>query len=187
MKRVLTVSAIMLLVAAVALPGIANAQDNAWHQKDMVLSAGVGFGMYGLYGSSSLPPIFVAFETGVADKITLGGIVAYSGSSEDFFWAKYKYTYIVIAARGAYHFLEHNPKFDAYAGAGLGYDIVSNSVTANPGYANYLGFNYSVGASYFFFDVFLGGRYYFSPKWALLGEVGYGVGFARIGVSYKLN
>jgi hypothetical protein len=188
MKRALTISAIVLLVTAFALPGVARAQDNAWHQKDMVLSAGVGFGMYGLYGSSTLPPIFVAFETGVAEKITLGGLVAYSGSSDDFGYGKWKYTYIVIAARGAYHFLEHQPKFDAYAGAGLGYDIVSASVTWNvPGYEQTFGRFYSASASYFFFDVFLGGRYYFSPKWALMGEVGYGVGFARIGVSYKLN
>jgi hypothetical protein len=188
MKQILSISAVVLLVAMVALPGVASAQDNAWHQKDMNLSAGVGFGMYGLYGSSTLPPIFVSFETGVAEKITLGGIVAYSGSSDDFGYGKWKYTYIVIGARGAYHFLEHNPKFDAYAGAGLGYDIVSASVTWNNGaYQSLYGNFYSASASYFFFDVFVGGRWYFSPKWALQGEVGYGVGFARIGVSYKLN
>ena len=188
MKRFLTISAVVLLAAMAAMPGVASAQDNAFHQKDMVLSAGVGFGMYGLYGSSTLPPIFVAFETGVAEKITLGGIVAYSGSSDDFGYGKWKYTYIVISARGAYHFLEHNPKFDAYAGAGLGYDIVSASVTWNdPTFQNQFANRYSASASYFFFDVFLGGRYYISPKFALMGEVGYGVGFVRVGVSYKLN
>ncbi len=188
MKQILSISAILLLVAMIALPGVASAQDNAWHQKDMVLSAGVGFGMYGLYGSSTLPPIFVAFETGVAEKITLGGIVAYSGSSDDFGYGKWKYTYIVISARGAYHFLEHNPKFDAYAGAGLGYDIVSASVTwNNSNYQSLYGNYYAASASYFFFDVFVGGRYYISPKFALMGELGYGVGFVRVGVSYKLN
>jgi hypothetical protein len=188
MKQILTICAIVLLVAAVALPSVASAQDNAWHQKDLVLSGGVGFGMYGLYGTSSLPPIFVAFETGVAEKITLGGIVAYSGSTNDFVYGSYKYTYIVISARGAYHFLEHNPKFDAYAGAGLGYSIVSASATWKDAQDQALFGNiYSASASYFFFDVFLGGRYYFSPKFAVLGEVGYGVGFLRVGLSYKLN
>jgi hypothetical protein len=186
MKRILTISAIVLLVAAVALPGVASAQDNAWHQKDMVLSAGMGFGMYGLYGSSSLPPIFVSFETGVAEKITVGGIVAYAGSSEDFTYGSWKYTYIIISARGAYHFLEHNPRWDVYAGLGPEYVIVSNSVTyTNSFYQQYGG--YSASGSYFFLDFFGGARYYVSPKFAVMGEVGYGVGFLRVGVSYKLN
>jgi hypothetical protein len=178
----------MLLVAMIAMPGVASAQDNAWHQKDMVLSAGLGIGLSGLYGTSSLPPIFVAFETGVAEKITLGGLVAYAGSSDDFGYGKWSYNYIVIEARGAYHFLDHNPKIDAYGGVGLGYNIVSSSVTwQTPGYENLFGGRYSASASYMLFDVFVGGRYYFSPKFAVQGELGYGVGFVRIGVAYKLN
>jgi hypothetical protein len=188
MKRVLTISAVVLLVAMVALPGVASAQDNAWHQKDMVLSAGVGIGLSGLYGSSSTPPIFAAFETGVAEKITLGGLVAYAGSSNDFGYGKWSYTYIIIEARGAYHFLDHNPKFDAYGGLGLGYNIVSSSVTwQNSQFQNLYGGVYSASASYMIFDIFAGARYYFSPKFAVQGEVGYGVGFVRIGVAYKLN
>ena len=186
MKQILAIAVLVVLVAALVNP-TAQAQ-NAFNQKDMVLSAGLGLGLYGLYGSSSLPPIFVAFETGVADKITVGGIVAYAGSSEDFSYGSWKYSYIVIAARGAYHFLENNKKFDAYAGAGLGYDIVSASTTwRSPADQQLYGNFYSASASYFFFDVFLGGRYYFSPKFAAMGEVGYGVGFLRLGLSYKLN
>lgn len=188
MKRVFTISAIIVLAAALMLPGVANAQDNAWHQKDMVLSAGVGIGMEGLYGTSTVPPIFVAFETGIAEKITLGGIVAYSGSSDDFGYGKWSYTYIVIEARGAYHFLEHNPRWDVYAGVGLGYNIVSSSVTwNNSSYQSLFGNTYSASASYMLFDIFGGARYYFTPKFAVMGEVGYGIGFLRLGVSYKLN
>lgn len=188
MNRILTLLAIVLLVTAVALPGTANAQDNAWHQKDMVLSAGVGIGLSGLYGTSSTPPIFAAFETGVAEKITVGGLLAYSGSSEDFGFGTWKYTYIVIEARGAYHFLDHNPKIDAYGGVGLGYNIVSASESwTDPTYQNLYGGRYSASASYMLFDIFAGGRYYFSPKFAVMAEVGYGVGFFRAGLSYKLN
>lgn len=183
MKRILAIAVLVVLVAVLVNP-TAQAQ-NAFNKKDMVLSAGLGIGLYGLYGTSSLPPIFVAFETGVADKITAGGIVAYAGSSEDFFDGKWSYNYIVISARGSYHFLENNKNIDAYAGAGLGYTIVSSSVTyTNP---NIQHFGFSASGSYFFFDVHLGARYYFTPKFAAMGEVGYGVGFLRLGVSYKLN
>ena len=187
MKHVLTISAIVLLVAALGLPCIANAQDNAWHQKDMVISAGVGFGMSGLYGTSSLPTIFGAFETGVAPKITIGGIVAYSTSSDDFGYGKWTYSYVVIEARGAYHFLEHNPKWDVYAGAGVGYNIVSSSVTWNdPTYGSLFGGRYAASASYLLFDIFGGARYWFSPKFAAMGEIGYGIGIIRVGLCYKL-
>lgn len=176
-------AALMLILIVLAAVAPASAQ-NAFNRKDMVLSAGLGLGMYGVYGSSTFPPIFVAFETGVAEKITVGGIVAYSGSSDDFGLGKWKFTYIVISGRGAYHFLEKNKDFDAYAGLGLGYSIVSSSVDyVNPANKGF----FSAGGSYFFFDIFGGGRYYFSPKWAAMAEVGYGVGFLRIGISYKLN
>ena len=62
MKRIFTISAVLLLAAAFVLPSVASAQDNAWHQKDMVISSGVGIGLAGLYGTSSTPPIFAAFE-----------------------------------------------------------------------------------------------------------------------------
>ena len=181
MKKICVALLILLVASAALMP--AQAQ-NAFNRKDMVLSAGLGLGMYGLYGSSSLPPIFVAFETGVADKITAGGIVAFSSSSQDFFGGNWKFTYIVICGRGAYHFLEHNKDFDAYAGLGLGYSIVSVSETFTQQNLFRVG---GAGGSYFFFDIFGGGRYYFSPKWAAMAEVGYGVGFLRIGISYKLN
>ena len=183
MKRLCAALLLVLLVLATVAP--ASAQTNAFNRRDMVISAGLRLGMYGVYGSSTLPPIFAAFEMGVADKITAGGIVAFAGSSDDFTFGKWKYTYIVISARGAYHFLEHNKDFDAYAGLGLGYGIVSSSVTYTD--PNVRPFGVSAGASYFFFDIFGGGRYYFSPKFAALAEVGYGVGFLRVGLSYKLN
>jgi len=188
MKRILTLSAIVLLVAVLAMPGIANAQDNAWHQKDMVLSGGIGIGYYGLYGTSSVPPIFIGFETGVAEKITIGGVIGYAGSSDDFGYGKWSYSYIPIEIRGAYHFLDHNPKIDAYGGVGVGYSITSASVTWNNStYQSLFGGRYSASASYAIFDIFVGGRYYFSPKFAAFGELGYGIGFVRVGVAYKLN
>lgn len=181
--KTIGIAALVLGMLAILIPNTARGQSE-FHQSDKLLSGGLGLGMYGLYGSATLPPIFVMFETGVAPKISAGGIVAYSGSSEDFAYGKWKYSYIVIAGRGSYHFLENVKQFDAYAGVGLGYDVVSSSVEyKNPAVQP---FGYSAGASYFFFDIHVGGRYFFSPKWAAMGELGYGVGFLRLGVTYKL-
>jgi hypothetical protein len=175
----------LLLVSSMAL------SQNAFTTKDMNLSAGVGIGMYGIYGTAGMPPVFVAFDMAVpsiSPKVSLGGIVAYAGSSDDFGYGKWEYKYIVIAVRGDYHLLENNKNIDAYAGIGIGYDIVSSSVTwSNSAYESTFGRYYSASASYFFYDFHVGGRYYFSPKFAAMAELGYGVGFLRVGISYKLN
>jgi len=173
----------LLCGALLTAPDMARSESE-FRQSDKLISGGLGLGMYGLYGSSTLPPLFVMFEAGVAPKISAGGIVAYSGSSEDFLYGKWKYSYLVIAGRGSYHFLENVKQFDAYAGIGLGYDVVSSSATYKDPNVHPIG--YSAGASYVFFDIHVGGRYYFSPKWAAMAEVGYGVGFLRIGATYKL-
>jgi hypothetical protein len=185
MKKILAIA----LVVAVLVPALAFSQ-NAYTTKDMNVSAGIGIGTFGYFGSSTLPPIFVGFDMAVPSihpKVSLGGVVAYSGSSEDLYWAKYSYKYIVIAARGSYHFLENNKNIDAYAGAGLGFNIVSSSAEAKAGYKDLTGFAYSVGSSWLFFDAHAGARYYFSPKFGVEAELGYGISILHLGITYKLN
>lgn len=185
MKNFFCLAVVVLLAAAIVSPG-ANAQFN---QKDMLISAGIGFGGYGYYGGSPSPPIFAAFEMGVAPKISVGGMIGYSSSSEESFGVKASYTYIPIAVRGSYHFLEGQKNMDAYGGAGLGIAIASSSVeSTNPLYNQYGFGGYSAGGSYMFVDLHLGGRYFFSPKFAGMAELGYSaLGYLRIGVTYNLR
>ena len=183
MRKAIGIPALVCGIIMIMGPTTA-AGKSEFHESDKLVSGGIGLGMYGLYGSSTLPPLFAMYEMGVSPKVSVGGIVAYSGSSEDFLYGKWKYTYIVVAARGSYHFLEDVKDFDAYAGAGLGYTIVSSSVEYSNPAVHPLG--YSASGSYFFFDIHVGGRYFFSPKWAAMGELGYGVGFLRLGLSYRL-
>jgi hypothetical protein len=184
MKKFFFVAALVLLAVAIASPS-ASAQT-MFHQTDMLLSAGLGIGGYGFYGTGLTPPIFVAFEMGVAPKISVGGMIAYAGSSEDFGYGKWSYSYIPIAVRGSYHFLEGQKNLDAYAGAGLGYTVVSSSVTWND--PNIPHYNYSASGSYMFVDLHVGGRYFFSPKFAGMAELGYSdFGFVRVGLTYKIQ
>ncbi len=180
MKKVLTVSLLLVLVlAATSL----YAQDK---KGDNVITAGIGLGYPGLYGTSSMPPIFVSFDHAVVNKISVGGILAYSGSSYEVFDYKWSYTYIFVGARGAYHVAEDlklPSDVDLYGGLTLGYNIVSSSVS---GPAVPFGGFYSAGGSYFQFGIYAGGRYYFSKNWGATAEVGYDIGYIKIGVSYKL-
>lgn len=176
--------AIALVVVLVLLAtGLAFGQ-NAYQKGNNLIHAGIGFGLAGAYGSSTVPPITVGYEYGFEEKISLGGVLGYAGSKETWGFGEWTYSYIVIGARGGYHFLENNPNLDAYAGLMLGYNIVSSSAsTVNTGFGS---FSASASGSYMIFGIYGGVRYYFNPNLAVQGELGYGLGFFNIGVAYKL-
>jgi len=180
---------VVLLVALVLVSTVSFAQAK---KGDNLISAGVGFGYPGYYGASGMPPIFAMWEHCIYPKITVGPMASYATSSfttgivqgkEE----KWTYTYIFIGARGAYHFAEDlmkdNKNVDLYGGLSFGYNIVNNDYSGPA--QQYAGL-YSVGASYVHFGFFAGGRYFFSPKFAALGEIGYDIGYFKIGLTYKL-
>jgi len=163
---------------------------NAFNKGQGALHAGIGIGFAGLFGVSDLPPITLAYEAAIQPKIGIGGIVGYTSSSFDggtsgTYSYKYKYTYIIVGARGNYHFLEDNEKFDAYGGVTLGYNIVSSSITET-GTKSPFFTPAAASASFMLFGGHLGGRYYFSPKFGLYAEAGYGIGYINAGVVLKL-
>jgi hypothetical protein len=183
MKKFFLLCAVVLLVSSVALTSASAQAKNG----DNVITAGLGLGYPGLYGSSGMPPVFVALDHGIVQNFSVGGIVSYSTSSYD--WGsdyKWKYSYIFVGARGAYHFgpmLKDLPKnIDVYGGLTLGYHIVSASFDGKDERLA----PYSAGGSYFGFGFFAGGRYFFTPKFGATAEVGYDIGYLKIGVSYAL-
>ena len=142
-------------------------------------SVSVGFGGGGLTGTGAIPISaeynFLNFEK----NIHAGVFASYSSTSEDFYFGKWKYTYIIIAAQGNWHFTP-GEKFDPFAGVSLGYDIGSSSATYNSGYTNY---NYSsptIGG--IFFSAQAGFNYWFSEKFAAQVRVGY-FPYASVGVT----
>ncbi len=176
--RIVALVVVLVLLAT----GVAVGQ-NAYMKGNNLIHAGLAVGgLAGVYGDATLPPIVAGYEYGFEDKISLGGVFGISGSKYGFSGYEWKYSYIVIGARGGYHFLENNDKLDAYGGVMIGYNIVS--VTAPSVGAGFFG--YSAGASYMLFGFYGGARYYFSPNLAAYGELGYGLGYFNIGIAYKL-
>jgi hypothetical protein len=164
--------------------------QNTFNKGDRVVNLSVGFGS-GLYSGSAYsnvtPAIAGSYEYGVKDELFdansslgVGAYLGYTGSKytygPGYGW---KYSDIIIGARGAVHyqFIDH---LDTYAGLMLGYDIVS-SKTFGTGV-----FSGNATSSGFKFDVFVGGRYYFTDKFAGLVELGSGISYVNIGVAIKL-
>jgi hypothetical protein len=154
--------------------------QSAFKNGQNVGTIGIGLGLSGVYGDATLPPIAATFDHGINDKWSIGGLVGYAGSSYKFLSYSWDYSYIIIAARGAYHFdVFHKENIDTYVGAMLGYNIVSVSTSGT--FAGY-----SAGTSYLSWAGFLGGRYYFTPNINATLELGYGISLIRAAIGFKL-
>ena len=174
---------VVLSLAIVAIVLSANAQKEAvksFDKKTSFLHIGVGFGGGFYTGSIEMPPISVSFEKAVSEKVSVGGIIAYSSANENLGFSNddAKYTYLLIGARGNYHFAT-SEKFDPYVGLTLGYNKVSAKLSSTFS-------NYKVKASALIFGGQIGANYYFSPKFGAFAELGYGIGILTIGITAKL-
>ncbi|MDD2197892.1 MAG: hypothetical protein PHE03_09255 [Bacteroidales bacterium] len=184
MKKTLTLIAVL---CSFSLLGISQ---NTFNKGDKVLNAGIGLGNALYTGSgytSKTPPLSLSFEVGVVDELFdeksslgIGGYIGYSGAKWEYSGWGWKYTNFIIGARGVGHY-QLIDKFDTYTGLLLGYDIVnSKEIGAIPGMNGY-----SASGSSFIWAWFIGGRYYFSDSFGAMAELGYGISYLTLGISYK--
>ncbi len=167
-----------LFTAFILISFAAAAQ--AFKESDKLLNLGIGIGTpyFGSGYKSKLPvnPT-ITFEKGIQPNISVGGTLSYASSKYNYYF-DLNYTAIFLGARGSYHFPLSNQKTDLYAGAGLGYVIVSVS-SKESGYS-------ASAASGVGYNVFGGVRYYVGAKAAVYAELGYGsLSIGNAGVSFK--
>ena len=189
MKKTLKI-VILTLMLALFLPFSAmNAQT--FDQGDKVLSFGIGLGATYYTGGwgykTTVPPIFIAGDYCLREDLGPGnlGVGAYLGYSaykwdynNDYGW---KYSTLLIAARGTYHFTDLVDKLDLYGGVMLGAKIVTAKEWGDYG----AGVNYSANSSGVVYDLLAGARYYFTDNFAVMAELGYGIAWLKLGVSLK--
>jgi hypothetical protein len=177
----------LLFVAVVFSLSQMYAQESTFAKGDKVLNLGIGFGgrYTGTGMTTSVPPIGASFEVGVKDgvlekgSIGVGGMLAYSSHKWEYSGWGWKYTSIVIGARGTFHYPLAN-KLDTYTGLLLGYDI---STAKEFGVSS--GYNYDSSYGGLTYAWFAGARYYFSDAFAAFAELGVGVTILNIGVTLK--
>jgi hypothetical protein len=189
MKKSAFVSTALLLFCMLS---IVTVKAQTYQAGNNVISAGLGLGSsigngY-TYGSQS-PGFSLQYERGIWEAgpgvISLGGYLGFKGYSASGSQGGYtyddKWNYTIIGARGAYHFTGVPVEnLDLYAGLMLSYDNLSFSTSTNiPGG---LPGSYS---SAFELTPFVGAKYYFAGNLGGFAELGYGVAFLNIGLSYK--
>ena len=164
------------------------AQEPTFIKGDKVLNLGIGLGnaLYsGSYYKSQIPPVSASFEMGVVDNILekgvigVGGYLGFSSSKYDYMGWGWKYTNIIVGARGNFHYPLVD-KLDTYTGLLLGYNIASSKE-----FGTSTGYNYNASTGGVIWAWFVGARYYFSDNFGVMAELGYGISYLNLGVSLK--
>jgi hypothetical protein len=182
---------IFVFTVAFSLISYSAKAQETFLKGDKVINLGIGLGSYIGYSGAdfSTPPVSLSGEYCVKDglineraSIGVGGYLAYTGSKvsllDDYDYGWW-YRYYVIGARGAFHYMVA-PKFDAYAGVMLGYNIVSLSWYGDSNYKS--DGNATSAAAY---STFVGARYLFTENIGVFAEVGYGIAAIELGLSLK--
>ncbi len=162
------------LLIALAVGICSSAMAQSFDSSSRYLGVTLGF----LSGDGI--PVTIGYEQAVTDNIGVGGVLGFAAYNHDFNGGKTKYSDVLLAAKGNYHFLD-NAKWDLYAGLVLGYNVSSSRVdwddVKDNGYTASSGDRLIIGAN-------VGARYLITDQWAALAEVGYGIGLISIGATY---
>ncbi|WP_028296948.1 hypothetical protein [Olivibacter sitiensis] len=151
-------------------------------------AANIGIGLGTALGGlgNARPAISLSLDHGVWDAggpgvISLGGYVGNTGYKYTDLGYTAKWNYVVVGARGAYHYngFTSTPKLDVYGGAMLAYNIVKYSAEGNG--ADLSG-NYGSGIG---LSGFLGARWFLGENLGVYAELGYGVSVLGVGISFK--
>lgn len=137
------------------------------------LNFGFGLSSWGL-------PIYGGIDFGIHKDISAGAEISFRSYSDDWNSASYRHTIWGLFGNANYHFnhlLNINNQWDVYAGLNIGFF----SWSSPDGYSGSHSSGLGLGAQ-------VGGRYYFSPKWAVNLEFGGGNAFSngKIGLTVKL-
>lgn len=181
----------LLAIASILFVSPNQATAQAFEKGNMVANFGAGFGWYSFgYATTSLPALGISVEKGVKDLdfgvLSVGAIAGFKHASYNWFTGyDWSWTDYVGAVRGAIHMdLLKEKKLDTYGGLAVGLRL--ETATTYTGFtAPYSKVTDSTINPLFAF--YLGGRYYFTDKLAGFGELGYGLGYVTLGLSYKFK
>jgi hypothetical protein len=186
MKKLTTILMALMMMNAF------HANSQAYEQGRINVDLTTGFiplfgSTYHGYGLSF--PIMVAAEYGATENISIGGYFGYRSSRyKSIFLPEYRIGYSTIGGKANFHVTnlinKHlgldlpSNELDLYGGAHLGF-TVNNSRRLGPGYG--------VVPIYPQFGIYLGAKYFFTPKLGAVFEFGATpIGIANFGLTIKI-
>ncbi len=174
------------------LVGSIFAQPLTFEQQSIGISIGIP-SMYDHAYTSQSPAVTARYEYGLSDKIGigyigLGGLLSIAGGEFNTVNIdNVEFSQTLIGPRAAYHFdmvdLTGNKdwnKIDVYGGAFLGLKFERSKYTLLGSNERHKDSNTKLAT-----DLFAGIRYAFTPNIGAFGEMGFGVSYLSIGVSFR--
>jgi len=185
MKNIL-ITVCLVFASVLAL----KAQEPLFLKDQKVVNIGIGLGSTfytGSYYTGTVPPLSVSFEKGFMDNVLekgtigIGGYLCYSSYKYEYLGWGWKNSNIMVGARGTFHYPLVD-KIDTYTGLTVGYNLLISNEFGNtiPGY------DYTNSTSGLLWAWCVGGRYYFTEKYAAMAELGYGISYLTLGLSIKI-
>ena len=164
-KQILTFVLLIAASAVFAQGPISNGQSQ--------INVGVGLSSWGV-------PVYLGFDHGVSQDITLGGELSFRSYNDNWAGDRYNHSVVGILGNANYHFnrvLNIPSDWDFYAGLNLGFYNWSSPKDYDGSHTSGLG----LGAQ-------IGGRYYFSNNVGINLEFGGGNAFSggKFGITIKI-
>lgn len=170
-----------------------SAQD-VFEKGDNVIQATIGFPQLLGYGSlykTTIPAVAFVYDHSIVDglihgkaSIGIGGLLGIAGSKSEYLGNNtaygYKYTYILVGARGTFHY-QFVDDLDTYAGILVGGYAANSTYYGANGYENYT----AAEGGGLLDGAFVGVRYYFTDNFAVASELGFGIAIVNVGVDFK--
>lgn len=140
------------------------------------LGLGLGYGGGIVLGGMVESPITNPGTVGPG-RLSIAGRIDYWSWSDGY----YSLSYIPIGVYCNYHFVINDPRWDLFAGLGLGYAVISQSYNGPSG----VPYSYP-SASTVFITGDIGARYFVSPNIAIRAEYGLSYLPLGIGVDFRI-
>lgn len=164
---------------------IAQFDEPTPHFAEGQIDVNVGLGLFRTFYTglnTSIPPISISGEYGVSQNIGIGGYIGYTSAKQSFTSLDVKYNFTIIGLRGSYH-VHIIDELDTYGGIMIGYNRVNANYKDEDPF--FIGFDPSASSDVYW-SAYLGARYPFSDDLSAFGEIGYGIAWLNLGVSFKM-
>ena len=195
-RKIVKIAAISLSLIAVSMSSYAGDGSQLFNKGDKDVNLMVGFVdtyNWGYAATTSIPAISLSVDYGLRDDwgpgvFSIGGFIGGSSSKYSYNdllgdkWS-YKYSQFVVAARATYHY-QFVDKLDTYGGVMAGIRHLSGKYTGTA--SSLFGSLGDYTYNHFFTPVFAGAKYYFTPKFSVMAELGWEVAWLNLGVCVKL-